>query len=121
MRDKMETSFYVKYFAPGETWYQPGLGGEQSARQYFWNNNQARLLTELQSCLNQGWRPITEVGPSAFVLGSYEVTEHTFGFMNVVLWFLTLGISFIFDLLSGFGAYKMTRYYPTEFRVNLMR
>ena len=102
-------------------WYQPGIAGEQGARVYFWNNHQGEILPLLQNELEGGWKPITEVGPAGFKLRNYEVTEHSFGFMNVVLWFITLGISFIFDLFSGFGAYKVTRYEVIEFRVALTK
>jgi hypothetical protein len=113
-----ETKDFVWRWSPGERgWYQPGFSGEQGARLYFWNNSQVNLLPALQKDINEGWTPVTEVGPAAFNLRSFEVTEHTFGFINVVLWFVTFGISFLFDLFSGFGAYKVTRYEPVEFRV----
>ncbi|HTX92276.1 MAG TPA: hypothetical protein VMC09_13785 [Anaerolineales bacterium] len=106
---------------PDGWWYQPGLEGELGARVYFWNNFQGKILPLLQNELDDGWKPITEIGPSGFKLRDYEVTKHTFGVMNVVLWFITLGISFIFDLLSGFGAYKVRRYEVVEFRATLTR
>ena len=57
-------------------WYQPGLDGEQGARDYFWNNTQAEILPLLQNELEDGWQPVTEIGRAGFNLRQYEVTQH---------------------------------------------
>ncbi len=117
----MPESKYFVWKGKVDWWYQPGFEGEQGARVYFWNNHQAEILPLLQNELNNSWRPVTEIGPAGFNLRSYEVTKHNFGVMNVVLWFITLGITFLLDLISGFGAYRVTRYEVIEFKVFLTK
>jgi hypothetical protein len=117
-----EKKDFVWKWAPGERgWYQPGIDGEFGARMYFWNNYQGAVLRELQKEFEEGWKPITEVGPAAFLLNSYEVTGHDIGVVDVLMWFATLGLTFLLSLATGFHAYKVTRYEPVEFRVGLVR
>lgn len=40
---------------------------EQSARQFFWGNFQGNILPQLQRVLDEGWQPVTEIGPNAFI------------------------------------------------------
>jgi hypothetical protein len=119
----METKDFVRIWPEGNRWsYSPGAAGtEMTARMYIWNNTQADLLKGLQEEINEGWKPITEVGPSAFKLRSYTVTEHDVSFLEVVFWFLTFGLTFLFSLLTGFGASKRIWYEATEFSVAMMK
>jgi hypothetical protein len=65
----METKDFVRIWNPGDFKYSPGLGGnENDARVYFWNNSQEYLLKDIREEINNGWKPITEIGPSSFKL-----------------------------------------------------
>jgi hypothetical protein len=71
----METKDFVRYWKPGQTYFGAGLlQGEQDARIFFWSSHQAYLLMELRKEINDGWKPITEVGPSAFKVRMYTKT-----------------------------------------------
>jgi hypothetical protein len=103
------------------SWYQPGLAGENGARVYFWNQYQMSILTLLQKDLDEGWIPVTEIGPAGFIVKSYEVVKSNISFFDVVLWFVTFFIYFLIQLISGGLTYKVTRYEVKEFRVLLRR
>jgi hypothetical protein len=115
---KMPTKDYVHAFRPNQIWYRIGLGeGPSSARQYFWDEYQNTLLRELQDEYEQGWEPITEVGPSAFKIRSYQKNA-PLDFSDLVMWIVTLGFGLLMQILNPL---KLTYYEPTEFRVTLRK
>jgi hypothetical protein len=118
----METKDFVQTWQSDAAWFSPGFGNsEYDARLYFWNYYQGTLLRELQKEINEGWKPITEVGPAAFKLRSYSKTESSVGAVDVLFWFLTFGLVFLIQLLAGSLTTKRLYYEPTEFRVALMK
>ncbi len=82
-----------------------------------WEEYQSVLLRALQKEFDDGWEPITEVGPSAFKLRSYEKRSPIDG-GDLVGYVLTFGITLVFDII---GRAKRTYYEPTEFRVALRK
>lgn len=70
---------------------------DNAARAESWAAHQQQILPELQVMLDQGWQPLSEVGPSAIRLESVRKFD---------------GI-----LYGGFNTYL----YPVEFRVKLRR
>jgi hypothetical protein len=53
--------------------YDLGVGkNEQLARLFFWNDVQSKVLPSLQKELDQGWQPVSEVGPSALVFQNHN-------------------------------------------------
>jgi hypothetical protein len=97
----METKDFVRYWDKGAFVYSPGLmGNEQDARVYFWNNSQEDLLKYLREEINNGWKPITEVGPASIKVRTFD--KLTFG-----------------QMITGVPA--RTWYEAEEFRVVLMK
>jgi len=47
---------------------QWGGENETTAREYFWSSNQREFMADLQKWRDQGWEPISEVGPAAVTL-----------------------------------------------------
>ncbi len=45
---------------------------EQSARLFFWNNTQAKVLPEFQRELDAGWQSLSEIGPSAVFFENHD-------------------------------------------------
>ena len=100
---------FVYPFKKGETWYLNGTEGE--SRIWFWNNYQSRILPELHTWLDQGWEPVTEVGPAGFRVRWYNKFRITW-----LALLLTFGLSLIFDFANP------DRYCePLEFRVAMRR
>lgn len=57
---------YDLHGAYGVTWT------EQSARLFFWNNMQASVLPAFQKELDEGWQPLSEIGPSAVLFQKHD-------------------------------------------------
>jgi hypothetical protein len=112
-----ETKEFVRVFPQGQLSYRPGIGGPSGARDIFWGEFQREILRALHEEYAKGWKPITEVGPSAFVLRTYERGEPITG-SRVLMWIFTLGLGILFNLLSPD---KTTWIEPAEFRVTLAR
>ncbi|SRR5260221_2606210 len=60
---------YVVTFKPNTTKISTDNGN--TARLLAWNQCQSWMLPAIQSWLDKGWQPITEVGPSGFSLRSH--------------------------------------------------
>lgn len=112
-----QTKDFVYTWQPGEVWYRPGFSGPSAARQYFWDEYQNKLLVDLQNELDQGWEPITQVGPSAIKMRSYEKNAEP-DLSDVLFWIATVGLGLLYQLLNPT---KILYYEPTEFRVALRR
>lgn len=114
--------FVYTWKSGNRRWYSPGFGeGEYTARSYFWDYYQYKLLTELQAEYDDGWKPITEIGPSAFVLRQYKKRELYIQVMDVILWIVSLGLMFLLEALTGQLTRTRIYYEATEFRVALRK
>lgn len=120
MAIEWEYDDFVYRFRPGETWCHVGEGGYTAAgaRVTFWQNYQSHILPLLQQRLDQGWEPITEVGPGGISLRQYTTLRWSVGGW---IWFLfitiiTMGLGLIM-LFFGLSPYVE----PVEFRVKLRR
>ncbi|MBI5666824.1 MAG: hypothetical protein HZC41_02355 [Chloroflexi bacterium] len=112
---------FVRTYGIGEMWLEGGLVTEYEARVYFWNSTQVRLLKELQNEIEDGWKPITEVGPAAFKVRYERKAKRGLSFIDVLAWFLTFGLVFLYQLLTGFKQYEVNHYEAMEFRVGLSK
>ncbi len=108
--------FVYKGWQPGETWARLGSGGytEPGARLYFWQNRQQAILAELQKWLDQGWEPVSEVGPGGFALRSYRAIKPTA--LDRIGYIFTFGGFLLLDLINRNWYVE-----PTEFRVQMRR
>jgi hypothetical protein len=48
---------------------------EPAARLYYWQNIQSYVMPELQKLLDEGWQPVTEIGPACIQLRHYKSLE----------------------------------------------
>ncbi|EKD52605.1 MAG: hypothetical protein ACD_61C00294G0002 [uncultured bacterium] len=94
---------------------------ESGFRYTLWTEEQVNILTALRSELDNGWEPVSEVGPSAINLEYSTATESTVGCSNVFVWVLTCGIGLLFDLINGSFAVKYQRATAKSFIVKLRK
>ncbi len=107
--ENWEYKDFIYPFKKGAMWYRNST--ETEARISFWNDYQALILPELQKWLDQGWQPVTEIGPAGFHVRWYNKIGITW-----LALLLTFGLSLVFDFANP------DRYCePVEFRVALRR
>jgi len=53
---------------------------EATAAQTFWQKHQAMFRRQIQPYLDQGWEPITEIGPGCLIVKASS--EHSKGFLQ---------------------------------------
>lgn len=89
---------------------QIGDGGYTipGAKLFFWQETQKKILVDLQKELDNGWTPITEVGPSAIQI------DDKFSVFDFVT-------SIVIDAASGNSSSNEKWCEPIEFRVQLRR
>jgi hypothetical protein len=121
LEDNVPRKDFVYTYKPNAMWLEGAIIDEWEARVYFWNNEQHRLLNELQNEIDLGWIPITAVGPAAFKVRLKKRTKRSIGFIDVLGWFLTFGLWLVAQLLTGFKDYNIYRYEAVEFRVGLSK
>ena len=97
------------------------LGGrytEAGVRYEFWNDYQNEILPELQDELDNGWTPITEIGPAGIKITTKKERFFDWDVEDWLMYFgygiVTFGILFFFP-----GSVWIAR--PSEFRVTLRR
>lgn len=93
---------------------------ESAARMYFWNGQQQHILPSIQSWLDDGWEPVTEVGPAGFELRYFR--HWVLGIVGKIicaLLFLSV-VGFILGLLWLY-IFVNPRVEVVEFRVNMRR
>jgi len=56
-------------------WVNAEYYPEPSARMYYWQNIQGHIMPQLQLLLDEGWQPITEIGPACIQLRYYRSLE----------------------------------------------
>jgi hypothetical protein len=91
----------------GTTWYKNGF--PEDARRYFWEEYQEMLMSKIRKELEDGWTPISEVGPSAITMRESRKQR-----IDPIATVLTLGIDAAFSILGGD---KDVYRYPSAFRV----
>ena len=103
---------YVLKYQPGSS-YKLGFGyTEANARLAVWQDTQKTILTELQTWLDAGWEPVSEVGPGGVALRSYKSRTKGLGFVGLFFVLCTGGLMLLFpDWWTE----------PQEFRVNMRR
>lgn len=105
-----EETDYVITFNPG-SWYRGYT--DIAVRQDLWMNYQSKIMPEIQKLLDQGWEPITEVGPGGFSLRHFKAWD---GKSAAIFTVFTAGIG-----LLAAPFWSESRVEPTEFRVKLRR
>jgi len=83
----------------------------------WWQGHQSWLLPKLQKYLDQGWEPLTEVGPNAYVTRDFKSLTKATGCLDALLMFCVVIGTF------GFGLFFIRSLYTeaVEFRVKLRR
>jgi hypothetical protein len=63
-----EYGYFLRHWGPGKGGSYPLGDGktEYHARVFYWSDNQSWILPELQKYMDEGWQPLTEVGPNAY-------------------------------------------------------
>jgi hypothetical protein len=95
-------------------WCSAEKYNEPEARLYYWQNYQSYIFTDLQKLLDEGWQPITEIGPSCIQLRSFK-SQDSLDLFQVLLIIGTLGIPFFF------GWTRSWKYELIGFQVKLRR
>jgi hypothetical protein len=106
------TQNFVYSFPPKSVWVLARATGDNEwailnetrrIQNEFWGKSQQDILVELQKWLDDGWEPVTEVGPSAIKLEtkkSYQAKPKFYWIIQVVLACFTLGLSLLLVLLQ---------------------
>ena len=93
---------------------------EAGARAKFWQESQSWLMVEITKLMDQGWEPITEVGPAGFTLG-YKTTYFDWDawgwIVYIIFGFMTFGVGFV--VMPFISTHKVA--FPEEFRVKMRR
>lgn len=110
---------FVYSFQRG-AWATVGQGAysEAGARLEFWHMSQSDILPELQKELDEGWEPLSEVGPGGIALRSFRAFNYSaFGWIMIFLGILaTWGL-----LLFVLPFMRSTCVEPVEFKLSMRR
>jgi hypothetical protein len=91
------------------------------ARQFFWQQFEAQIRTELEHWQKRGWEPIEAISPSAFELRSQERIDARIDMIDVIIWIATLGLALLVTLILGDHTRRYMVYEPSEFRILMRR
>jgi len=109
---------FIKHFSGGIAYLNEYT--EDAARTKFWNESQSWILFQIREYMDQGWEPITQVGPGAIKLG-YKKTYFDWDFFGWFAYFgvglATLGIGFF--IMPLIFTFRVT--FPEEFKVTMRR
>src|SRR5262245_39689332 len=92
----------------------------RQAQQFFWEQAQDRIETELVTLLDDGWEPGESIGPDAIKVRKSTRIAFRVDPADVFLWFMTLGLALIVHLFMN-APRRYTTYVPVEFRLRLQR
>lgn len=92
----------------------------QQAREYFWEIRQDAILQELNNWQADGWESLDQIGPDALRLQRTEYIKSTPDFSDILLWIMTFGVAFIFQLFTGITR-RYVSYRPVELVIRLRR
>ena len=100
--DKYEYKKFVwKWSNTGTIWPLTNEHPEWARRKDWWAEKQREIKLALQKELDNGWEPISEVGPDAIELYYEKKQVPRFGLFEIILWIVTLSVVFWIHLLAG--------------------
>jgi hypothetical protein len=109
---------YVAHFSGGEAYLNEYT--EMGARIKFWQESQSWIMVEIRKLMDQGWEPLTEIGPGGMTL-SYKKKYFDWDFFGWVIYLLigfgSFGILLI--LWPFFVSHQVA--IPQEFKVSMRR
>jgi hypothetical protein len=99
------------------------------ARLEAWKSVQSNVRRELQKWFDEGWEPVSEVGPASVTVRSFKAIEGTKrnpirGSLtsSIVLWLWIVGVIGTVGLLFLFVPLRVSDYLePTEIRIQMKR
>ncbi|CAG0980591.1 hypothetical protein ANRL3_02106 [Anaerolineae bacterium] len=106
---------FVHRFPAGKTWVRIGSDAytETEAKLEFWQNAQQEIRLEIQTWLDEDWKPVGEIGPASVCIRTYWGAKLSlFGWLVVLI--ITIPL-FGLPLLAIWHTYAE----PTEFRVTM--
>jgi hypothetical protein len=118
MTQDYERYEYVAHFSGGFVYWNDYT--EAAAKVKFWQESQNWILQEVTKLMDQGWEPITEVGPECFTIG-FKKRFFDWDFFSWVMYIglgvATFGIGFV--AMPFIKAYTVM--FPLEFKVSMRR
>jgi hypothetical protein len=93
---------------------------EPAARLYYWQNIQSSVMPQLQQLLDEGWQPVTEIGPACIQLRHYKSLEGANWTWSIIGALFTWGLSLLFMLFSGTWKFQMIGFHVQLRRPNVM-
>lgn len=88
-------------------WVRADAYPEPMARQHFWQQEQTDLLEMVQILHDDGWEPVSEIGPSCIQLQHYKSHEGKSSFWTLAEIVFTGGIALLFLPFTGTWKYQM--------------
>jgi hypothetical protein len=92
-------------------WVRADAYPEPAARLYYWQNIQSEMMPVLQELYDQGWQPVTEVGPSCIQLRYYRSLQGLSWFWTGLMVISTSGIGLLFLPFMRSWKYQMVGSY----------
>ena len=94
---------------------------ETQAQEFFWQTHGKHIQAALAEWQAQGWEPMSDLGSQAIRLRKTISLATNVEPSDIFLWFLTLGIALIFQVLLGGFARRYVSYKPLELRIQMVR
>jgi hypothetical protein len=101
-------------WAQGKTgWVSAHHYAEPSARLYYWQNYQSMIMRDLQKLLDEGWRPIGEIGPAGINLRSFKSYDSGDIFIYAMVIVIVFGT-------FGLGILAIPFFWPSSYKYELI-
>ncbi|HLY25612.1 MAG TPA: hypothetical protein VKQ72_04690 [Aggregatilineales bacterium] len=116
-------NFSYRIWMPGETWSSlgdPRRDASVLASDYFWRQAETRIRAALRAYMLDGWELEEALGPQCIRLRRTVKIDWKVNGADVLLWFMTLGIALLVQLLLNMPRFFIT-YEPVECRLRLRR
>ncbi len=117
------TYFTYQTWQPDEVWCSLTTNEQLTApqaRRFFWQKSRQRILADLRPLIEQGWQPVEAIGPDALKVRRSEKVQLGIDPSDVLLWFMTLGIALLVQLMLDMPR-QYTTFQPVQFRLRLQR
>ncbi len=117
------TYFTYQAWQPDEVWCSlssPEQLTAPLARRFFWEKAEPRILAALRPLLDAGWQPREAIGPAALKVCRFEKIQLGIDPSDVLLWFMTLGIALLIQLVMN-APRRYTTFQPVQFRLRMQR
>ena len=117
------TNFTTNLWKANESWTSLAVSlnlAESQARVYFWEKVQESVLEALDKLRIDGWEAIEPIGPQVIKLRRSYMIDFSIDPSDVFLWFMTLGIAFMLQLILNRPRLYVT-FRPVEIRIRLSR